>query len=76
MLNGLCEIHKSLILEGDNLTVTEVHSTGLYCTGNGREIHKFHGDLNFAQRLVSSEVPTEKTSFSPSVVPEILPSIC
>ena len=42
MVNGLCEIHKSLILKGDNLTVTEVHSTGLYCTGNGREIHKFH----------------------------------
>ena len=27
---GLCEMHKSLILKGDNLTVTEVHSTGLY----------------------------------------------
>ena len=29
---GLCEIYKSLILKGDNLNVTEVHSTGLYCT--------------------------------------------
>ena len=60
------------------LTVTEVHSIGLYCTGNGREIkkkvHKFNGDCFLARRLVRTKcrqkrAPTSLKSPS-SVVPD------